>query len=719
MPVSRLSIPRAGLAAATLALAVLPYASAQQSHIDSRPSITLANAKPTEASSILGPDFAALAENYREFAAARVGEAAAPETFTLRFHQTTTLTGIAATGDFHVSWASCAEGDTYSEGDECTVEMIFTPQGPGHRTGRLTVTHSASEQPMIVPAGGLGMGPAVSFIPSTIATVYGTGNDLVGVTGFAPEALALDGGDNLYIADTYNNVVRFRDSSGNITKLAGGGANSSPTYKGPATGVQLASPEGIAVDRLGDAWISDTGNNVVRMVGPFELGSIATAIGGGARTACNQVIPCSAANISITHPSSIAFDPTGAVFVNVNSGTGDTVVQQQDPFDLGILDTFYLDTMFDRTTGSFPITVDAADNLYTEYGCSILAQNQAASYGNLPSEQFWTVAGSGVCNFNGDGGQAAGAEISSSVGGFAWDAAGNFYFTDSGNNRVRRIDGSTGIIRTVAGNGAAGDAGDGGASTNANVWGPSGIAVASNGGVYVTSQQSEVCHSGILLCGFYDAVRTFGATGQMVFGAQVTGTSSAAQTILLSNVGNAALDFTHEAFTSGNTGDFAIDPNTTGCNFAVPLPSGQNCLIGVIFTPGAVGNRSAVLTLLDNTVSGSNTIVLTGAGAPPALPKVTLASKANPALEGKSIDLTARVAGAGSPEPTGKVELREGDSVLATSTLSGGAVSFKLTSLSAGAHELTAYYLGDKLHKAAESTPIRQVVSLGGSELGN
>jgi hypothetical protein len=205
-------------------------------------------------------------------------------------------------------------------------------------------------------------------------------------------------------------------------------------------------------------------------------------------------------------------------------------------------------------------------------------------------------------------------------------------------------------------------------------------------------------------------VREFGTTGQLAFGLQVNGISSAAQTILVSNVGNAALDFTHEAFTAGNTGDFAIDPNTTSCNFTVPLPSGQNCLIGVIFTPGAVGNRSAVLTLLDNTVSGSNTIVLTGAGAHPAVPKVTLASKANPSPEGSSIVFNAKVVSETSPNATGDVELREGDAVLATAALSAGTVTFKLDTLSAGTHELTAYYLGDKFHAAAESGTIKQVV---------
>jgi hypothetical protein len=118
-------------------------------------------------------------------------------------------------------------------------------------------------------------------------------------------------------------------------------------------------------------------------------------------------------------------------------------------------------------------------------------------------------------------------------------------------------------------------------------------------------------------------VRKFGAVGQLNFSAQQVGTPSVASTIMVSNVGNDALDFTHAGFTGGNAGDFAIDPISTSCNFTQPLNSGQNCLIGVIFTPGAVGARSTTLELTDNTVSGSNLINVVGTGATAANAQVS------------------------------------------------------------------------------------------------
>ena len=276
-----------------------------------------------------------------------------------------------------------------------------------------------------------------------------------------------------------------------------------------------------------------------------------------------------------------------------------------------------------------------------------MAQNQAYGDSSSAGGRQWIVAGSRACGFSGDGGLATGAEISSSVQGFAWDAAGNFYFTDTGNQRVRRIDAATGVIRTVAGNGSSGYTGDGGPATSAAVWSPTGIAVDSLGDVYTTSvvalERAGAANKGVrpeIATGSESiaVVRKVGSAGALAFASQLVSTHSAAQTVLVSNTGNNTLEFTHMALTSGNTGDFAIDPNTTSCNFTMPLYSGQNCNIGIIFTPTATGTRSAVLTLLDNTVSGSNIVDLSGTGA----------TAAKPVLSPTSLVFTSQTAGTSS-----------------------------------------------------------------------
>jgi hypothetical protein len=95
-----------------------------------------------------------------------------------------------------------------------------------------------------------------------------------------------------------------------------------------------------------------------------------------------------------------------------------------------------------------------------------------------------TVAGNGTEGYSGDGGSAINAELNkpSSIG---VDAAGNLFIADTYNQRVRKVNASSGNITTVAGNGTAGYTGDGGSATSAEVYYPANIAVDGPGNIYV------------------------------------------------------------------------------------------------------------------------------------------------------------------------------------------------------------------------------------------
>ena len=67
----------------------------------------------------------------------------------------------------------------------------------------------------------------------------------------------------------------------------------------------------------------------------------------------------------------------------------------------------------------------------------------------------------------------------------AVDGAGSLYIADYFDNRIRKVTVATGIISTVAGNGGAGFAGDGGAATSASLWSPFGVAVDGAGNLYI------------------------------------------------------------------------------------------------------------------------------------------------------------------------------------------------------------------------------------------
>ena len=98
-----------------------------------------------------------------------------------------------------------------------------------------------------------------------------------------------------------------------------------------------------------------------------------------------------------------------------------------------------------------------------------------------------TVAGNGVADFSGDGGQASDASLNTPTG-VALDVNDNLYIADSSNRRVRKVDASTGIISTVAGNGECCFGGDGGPATDAQFDLPTDVAVDTDDDLYIVDR---------------------------------------------------------------------------------------------------------------------------------------------------------------------------------------------------------------------------------------
>ena len=128
--------------------------------------------------------------------------------------------------------------------------------------------------------------PAADVPAYTIQTV--AGSSFMGDGGPATlaqigaiQGVAVDAKGNLYLSDTSNNRVRMVDrTTGTITTVAGNGTAGFSGDVGPATKAQLNLPYGLAVDKEGNLYIADYGNNLVRMVGPD--GTITTVAGSGA-----------------------------------------------------------------------------------------------------------------------------------------------------------------------------------------------------------------------------------------------------------------------------------------------------------------------------------------------------------------------------------------------------------------------------------------------------
>ncbi len=95
-----------------------------------------------------------------------------------------------------------------------------------------------------------------------------------------------------------------------------------------------------------------------------------------------------------------------------------------------------------------------------------------------------TVVGNGIVGYSGDGGLATNAKIDKPTA-ICFDSCGNLYFSDENNNRVRKVDLTTGIINTIAGNGTPGFSGDGGLPTLAQLNHPTGICVDKNNNLFI------------------------------------------------------------------------------------------------------------------------------------------------------------------------------------------------------------------------------------------
>jgi hypothetical protein len=647
-----------------------------------KPVITLA---PATGPNAPAPAFAANGQkiktpaNFRDFGSAAAGESADVQTLTLRFAASTKLQAIASTRDFTVeSGGSCIEGDTYPAGGSCTLLVRFTPQGAGHRLGKLTIAHSASPTPAYVGLGGYGYAPVVSFIPAVIQTVPGSNPGGTGLLKGA-QNLAVDGGDTLYVADTGNNLIRYYDSSGKFITISSG---------------TLSAPLGIAVDSFGDVYFDEPAQNTLYEI--FQYG-YQIQLNGTGGSACSVASPCSMPNVELYSPGQMSIDASNRLFfVEGAFGAAVSNVLPSPPSFARMYDPFTF-----TTTAQGTLAVDAYDNLYSAWEingpCEIVSQSYSNSANLLGIYQ--KVAGGRTCGFAGDGGQARNAEIGTAIGQIAFDIAGNLYFTDTANQRVRRIDNATGIIHTIAGTGSAGNTGDGGQATSANLNTPTGVAVDSQGQVYIINSSSST----------NQVIRKVGPNGLLAFFTpQLRGTTSTAKTAVINNSGNSALTVTNVVFNGSNASDFSVDPGTTTCNFAAgnSLASGQSCQVGILFKPASAGARSANLVLLDNTVNSSNTIQLTGTGILPSPAVKITAPAANATFtSGATVKFTVSVTSTSGSAPSGNVTFKvDGATFGSAVSLSSGAASVNLTGLTVKTHTISATYNGDGNYAATTVT---------------
>lgn len=320
----------------------------------------------------------------------------------------------------------------------------------------------------------------INTIAGTGSSGYsGDGGLATSATFSYPYGAIADAAGNVYIADPVNYRVRKINTSGIITTYAGNGSSSSSGDGGLATSAGINWPSELALDAAGNLYIGEYFGNRVRKVTPG--GIITTFAGNGSTTFSGDGGPATSAGMY--GPWGIDFDTYGNLYIacrndnrirkvdvagNISTVAGTGATGYTGDGGPALSATF---------SGPIGIAVDGANNVYIcENGNHTVRKINTVGV-------ISTVAGTGMSGYTADGIAATASMLNSPVG-MDCDASGVLYIADQSNHRIRKVD-LSGIITTVAGNGAGTFGGDGGLATLASLNTPQLVHVDAAGNLYI------------------------------------------------------------------------------------------------------------------------------------------------------------------------------------------------------------------------------------------
>ncbi len=222
-----------------------------------------------------------------------------------------------------------------------------------------------------------------------------------------PQGVAVDSAGDLFIADAFNRVVREVRPDGTITTVAGNGTNGYSGDGGPATSAELSEPLAVTVDSSGDLFIADTFNNVVREVHPD--GTISTVAGNGTKGYSGD--GGSAMTAEFTYPTGVAVDSSGNLFI-ADEGNQRIREVHLDGTITTVAGNGIAGYSGDggpatnaEVRNPYSVLVDSSGDLFVaDYGNNVIREVR-------PDGTITTVAGNGTAGYSGDGGPATSAEL--------------------------------------------------------------------------------------------------------------------------------------------------------------------------------------------------------------------------------------------------------------------------------------------------------------------
>ncbi|MYD92243.1 MAG: hypothetical protein F4Y02_00830, partial [Chloroflexi bacterium] len=293
----------------------------------------------------------------------------------------------------------------------------------------------------------------------------GDGGPALSATLNQPVDVDVDGQGNLLIAELTGNRVRRVSTNGVIDTIAGTGLPGGAGDGGPATAAELHGPQSVVVDAIGAVFIADWNNRRIRRIHPDgTMQTVAGLVGGRVESGGPAL------ESRLTLPLAITPTLDGRLLIVEQSARRIRALVPAPQSGADPSSSRTPDTQLVGTQPAPVVFVPPASAL----------PSGAPLAGDLVAEVF---AGTGESGNAADGEFRLSAALASPRG-IAIDGIGRLLIADTGNHRIRRLD-PDGVVRVIAGTGASGSAGDGLAAVAAQLNRPSALVVDSNGSIYV------------------------------------------------------------------------------------------------------------------------------------------------------------------------------------------------------------------------------------------
>jgi trimeric autotransporter adhesin len=354
----------------------------------------------------------------------------------------------------------------------------------------------------------------VTAATGNIATIAGTGAQ--GYTGdggpataaalTAPGSVQGDTLGNLYFSSNATPVIRKINASGIISTIAGVTVTGFAGDGGPATAAVFGTAPLVFIDSNHIVLVADPNNHRIRRISPTD-GTIQTIIGAGPFPSGDDGL---AVDAGLYNPTGLYFDKDDNMIITERHR-----IRLVEPA-YGYITTLVGDATpgFSGDGGPAPLArINGAI-----FSCQDTAGNiLIADAGNARIRKIdtatgiiTTIAGTGVNIFGGDGGPALNATLLGLVG-ICVDAANNIYI--SGGNRIRKIDAATGIITTIAGDGTTGFSAASGPAISAKLNTPWGLCTDANNNLYMADRLNHAVRKIDLTTGILSTIAGNGTVG--------------------------------------------------------------------------------------------------------------------------------------------------------------------------------------------------------------